>query len=84
MTKVNELQQRLAVAAERNRTNEVRRAELLAEAKEKLGCSSVEELEAKVEELRAAAARAQTEALEAEQRAESAVSAVEAGVRGEG
>jgi hypothetical protein len=80
MANLNELQQRLAVASERNRQNNEKRAALLLEAKEKYGCSTVEELSAKVEEKRAEAVRLTAEAEEANRKAEAAVLAVEAAV----
>lgn len=80
MATLNELQQRLAVASERNRQNSERRAALLAEAKDKYGCSSVEELRAKTEEKRLEAERLTTEAAEANRKAEEAVVAVEVAV----
>ena len=82
MATLNELQQRLAVASERNRQNNEQREKLLAEAKEKYGCNSVEELRAKVEEKRAEATRLMNEATEAARKAEQAVLAVEAAVKG--
>ena len=80
MTSLNELQSRLAVASERNRQNTERRAALLAEAKEKYGCNTVEELRAKAEEKRLEATRLSEEAAEAARKAEEAVVAVEVAV----
>lgn len=80
MANLNELQQRLAVASERNRQNNETRDRLLAEAKEKYGCGTVEELRAKVEEKRAEAERLTAEAAEANRKAEDAVIAVEVAV----
>lgn len=80
MATLNELQQRLAVASERNRQNSERRNALLIEAKDKYGCSSVEELRAKTEEKRLEAERLTVEAAEANKKAEEAVVAVEVAV----
>lgn len=44
MSKYAELQQRLTVATERNRTNIERRDELLKQCKEDFGCDSLDEL----------------------------------------
>ena len=46
MATLNELQQRLAVASERNRQNAETREKLETEMKETYGCSTVEELKA--------------------------------------
>ena len=80
MVSLNELQQRLAVASERNRQNNEQREKLLAEAKEKYGCSTIEELRTKVEEKRAEAERLTAEATLANKKAEDAVLAVEVAV----
>lgn len=82
MASLNELQQRLAVASERNRQNNETREKLLAECREKYGCNTVEELQAKVEEKRAEAEKLSRQAQEAAQKAEEAVLAVEAAVKG--
>lgn len=80
MATLNELQQRLAVASERNRTNNERRTQVLAEIKTKFGCDGVDELRAlaakKREEVAALTAEAETK----RQKAEAAVAAVEAAV----
>ena len=79
---MNELQQRLAVASERNRQNTEARESMLAEMKERFGCSTLEELRdfarAKAEE----ADKLATERDEAAARAEKAVAEVEAAVAG--
>lgn len=80
MATLNELQSRLAVASERNRQNNEQRETLLAEIKEKYGCSSVEELRVKVEEKRAEVTRLTAESAEANRKAEEAVLAVEIAV----
>lgn len=80
MANLNDLQQRLAVASERNRQNNEQRAALLAEAKERYGCETVEELRAKTEEKRAEVARLTEEAAAAAKKAEDAVLAVEQAV----
>ena len=80
MATLNELQSRLAVASERNRQNNEQREALLAEIKEKYGCSTVEELRAKVEEKRAEVTRLTAESAEANRKAEEAVLAVEIAV----
>ena len=53
MSTISEMQSRLATAKERNRANNERRQEVMAEIKEKFGCDSLEELKAKVVELEA-------------------------------
>ena len=80
MANLNDLQQRLAVASERNRQNNEQRAALLAEAKEKYGYNTVEELRAKTEEKRAEVERLTEEATVAAKKAEEAVLAVEQAV----
>ena len=65
MATLTELQSRLAVASERNRRNNEQREALLAEIKEKYGCSTVEELRVKVEEKRAEVARLSEESADA-------------------
>lgn len=80
MANLNDLQQRLAVASERNRQNNEQRAALLAEAKEKYGCDTVEELRTKTEEKRAEVERLTEEATVAAKKAEDAVLAVERAV----
>ena len=80
MASLNELQQRLAVASERNRTNNERRTQLLTEIKEKFGCDSVEELRALAEKKREEVAPLTAEAETKRQKAEAAVAAVEAAV----
>ena len=53
MSTIGEMQSRLATAKERNRANNERRQEVMAEIKEKFGCDSLEELKGKVLELEA-------------------------------
>lgn len=77
MSSLNELNQRLAVATERNRQNNEQREALLAEAKEKFGCSTTEELKEKAKELEAESERLSKEVAEALAKAEEAVLAVE-------
>ena len=76
----SELQQRLAVASERNRTNNERRTQLLAEIKEKFGCNSIEELRELAAKKREEVATLTAEAEAKRQKAEEAVVAVEAAV----
>ena len=80
MASLNELQQRLAVASERNRTNNERRTQLLAEIKEKFGCNSIEELREFAAKKREELATLTAEAEAKRQKAEEAVVAVEAAV----
>ena len=80
MTDLNTLQNRLAVASERNRANGERRNELLAEMKERFGCDTIEELQKKAEEAKAELVKAEADAAEAARRAEEAVAKVEAAV----
>jgi len=82
MANLNDLQNRLTVATERNRQNGANRDALLKEAKEKYGCSSIEELRIKTEEKRAEAAKLVEAAADAARKAEEAVVAVEAAVGG--
>lgn len=82
MSKLNELQQRLAVASERNRQNEEKRDMLMKRMKDEFGCSTVEELEKVVEVKKADLAGAVTNRDAALERAEKAVSDVEAAVSG--
>ena len=84
MATLNELQQRLAVASERNRQNNELRDRLLAQAKEKYGCATIAELDAKFEEKKAEAAKLREEAAVAARKAEEAVIAVENAVKGGG
>lgn len=51
MKKISEMQARLATAKERNRANNERRQQLMAEIKEKFGCSTIDELKTKLQEL---------------------------------
>ena len=80
MTTLNELQQRLAVASERNRTNNERRTQVLADIKEKFGCDSVDELRVLVEEKGRQAQTLKDDAEAKRQKAEDAVGAVEIAV----
>ena len=80
MATLNELQQRLAVASERNRLNNERRTQLLAEIKEKFGCDSLEQLRQYVADKEKEVARLSAEADAAKTKAESAVAAVETAV----
>ena len=80
MASLNELQQRLAIASERNRTNNERRTQLLAEIKEKFGCDSIEELRALAAKKRDEVAALTAEAEAKRQKAEEAVVAVEVAV----
>ena len=80
MATLNELQQRLAVASERNRLNNERRTQLLAEIKEKFGCDSLDELRKFVTDKENEVARLTADADAAKARAEAAVSAVELAV----
>ena len=80
MPTLNELQQRLAVASERNRLNNERRTQLLAEIKEKFGCDSLDDLKKFVADKEAEVAKLTAEADAAKARAEAAVSAVELAV----
>ena len=82
MATMNELQQRLAVASERNRQNAETREKLEAEMKETYGCSTVEELKIFAEKKSAEADKLAVERDEAFQRAEKAVAEVEAAVAG--
>ena len=82
MATMNELQQRLAVASERNRQNSETREKLEAEMKETYGCSTVEELKTFAEKKSAEADKLAVERDEAFQRAEKAVAEVEAAVAG--
>lgn len=79
-TTLSSLQQRLAAATERNRTNTEARARLLEEAKTKFGCDTAEELCAKRDELAENVRRLMAEEDGARQRAEEAVVAIEAAV----
>ena len=80
MATLNELQQRLAVASERNRLNNERRTQLLAEIKEKFGCDSLEQLRQFVTDKENEVAKLTADADAAKARAEAAVSAVELAV----
>lgn len=80
MATLNELQQRLAVASERNRLNNERRTQLLAEIKEKFGCDSLEQLRQYVADKEKEVARLSAEADAAKTKAEAAVAAVETAV----
>ena len=80
MVTLNDLQQRVAVARERNRTNNERRAQFLATIKEKFGCNSLEELKALGEKKRAELADMERAEADARARAEAAVVAVETAV----
>lgn len=51
MKKISEMQARLATAKERNRANNERRQQLMAEIKEKFGCGTIDELKTKLQEL---------------------------------
>ena len=82
MPTLNELNQRLAVASERNRTNNERRDALLKEIKEKFGCDTLDELKAKAEAKREEIKKLTAERDEMMAKAESAVLAVEAAVGG--
>lgn len=82
MESLQELQQRLAVAAERNRTNVANRERLLAEAKEKFACDSLDALRKVQEEKAAEVTRLEAEEAAAKEKAEKAVLAVEAAVGG--
>lgn len=80
MSILSDLQQRVAVARERNRTNNERRAQFLASIKEKFGCNNIDELRALGEKKRAELAQLQQTETEAREKAETAVAAVEAAV----
>lgn len=80
MSTLNELQQRLAVASERNRTNNERRTQVLADIKEKFGCDSIEELRALADKKVAQVETSTAEAEAKRQKAEEAVVAVEVAV----
>lgn len=82
MASLQELQQRVAVAAERNRTNVSNRERLLAEAKDKFGCDSLDALRKVEEEKAAEVVRLEAEEAAAKERAERAVLAVEVAVGG--
>lgn len=82
MATLNELQQRLAVASERNRQNAETREKLETEMKETYGCATLEELRAFAEKKSAEADKLAIERDEAFQRAEKAVAEVEAAVAG--
>jgi len=82
MASLQDLQQRLAVASERNRTNIANRDRLLAEAKEKFGCKSLDELRAAAAEKLEEVKKPQEQECVAKEKAEKAVAAVEAAVGG--
>ena len=77
---LTELKYIVAVARERNRTNNERRAQFLATIKEKFGCSSLEELKALGEKKRAELAEKENAEADARAKAEAAVIAVETAV----
>lgn len=77
MSTLNELQQRLAVATDRNRANNERRTKTLAEIDEKFGCKTVGELRAKIDNHKAELETLRSKEAEAHRKAEEAVSAVE-------
>ena len=76
----SELQQRLAVASERNRTNNERREALLAEIKTKFGCTTIEELRKRAEEKRALLTEQNAVEEASRTKAQSAVEVVEVAV----
>ena len=80
MATLSELQQRLAVASERNRQNNERRTQLLAEIKEKFGCNDLDELRKFVDDKSKEVERLTAEADTAKANAEAAVAAVESAV----
>jgi predicted butyrate kinase (DUF1464 family) len=77
---LNCLRGRLAVASERNRANGVYRAERMAEAKEKYGTDTLEELRALAVAKGELLVKLEQTAKEKEAAAEAAVAAVEAAV----
>ena len=82
MSTVQELQQRWAVAAERNRQNKEKLDALLAEIKEKWDCDSVDELRTLLAERQANAEKLNEEAEKAQANAEQLVAEVERAVQG--
>ena len=80
MSTLSDLQQRVAVARERNRTNNERRAQFLTTIKEKFGCSSLEELKALGEKKRVELAEKERAEADSHAKAEAAVVAVETAV----
>lgn len=82
MSKYAELQQRLTVATERNRTNIERRDELLKQCKEDFGCDSLEELRALAQKNKDMLEETTQALSEAEAKAEQAVASVEDAVAG--
>lgn len=82
MSKYAELQHRLTVATERNRTNIERRDELLKQCKEDFGCDSIEELRALAQETKEKLDSVTAELSNAEAKAEQAIASVEDAVAG--
>ena len=79
---LSDIQQRLAVASERNRRNIEQRDKIMAEIKEKYGCSSVSELEAYVRKKTDELAAVEAELAEVREKAEKALLEIEAAVAG--
>lgn len=79
---LSSLEQRLAVAVERNRVNNATREQCRKEAMEQFNCSTLEELAALVDEQENHVAECQREERTAAERAEAAVVAVETAVGG--
>jgi molecular chaperone GrpE (heat shock protein) len=82
MSKYAELQQRLTVATERNRTNIERRDELLKQCKEDFDCDSIEELRALAQETKEKLDSVTAELSNAEAKAEQEIASVEDAVAG--
>lgn len=82
MSKYAELQQRLTVATERNRTNIERRDELLKQCKEDFRCDSLEELRGLAQETKEKLEETTRALADAEAKAEQAIASVEDAVAG--
>lgn len=82
MSKYAELQQRLTVATERNRTNIERRDELLKQCKEDFGCDSLDELRALAQKTKDMLEETTQALSKAEADADQAISVIEDAVVG--